>query len=405
MALITEIDLPQLDVTDPSLRGPRVHEVLDGLRERSWLAASPLGFAVLEREAGELFLRSRATAFPMREIVELFGIAEGPLRTEMTHNIIGLEGADHGRLRRLVNPAFTPRAADRVRPAMRGFLAELVAGIAREGSCDFVSGFAQRYPSLVIAHVMGAPREDAARLHRWSNLIQRQFDAASLMAERDLVEGAVEEFYAYCHELLRARRGDPGEDLLSTLLAAEAEGDRLSETECVNLVLNVLIGGVDTTQSQLAHTIRLFAAHPDQWELLAERPSELAPRAVEESLRHEPITPFTARVVREEVEHRGVTFPPGTLVLVCSLTANHESGREFDITAQRDGSRVLTFGAGPHYCLGANLARAELEEALTFLAPRLRGLALDGEAEYESMLGIHGLSRLPVRFEPFDPGD
>jgi cytochrome P450 len=161
--------------------------------------------------------------------------------------------------------------------------------------------------------------------------------------------------------------------------------------------------GVDTTQSQLAHALRLFAMHPSQWELLGRDPG-LAPRAVQEVLRFEPITPFTARICLAEIEHRGVTFPAGTIVAICTERANREDGagrqaggEEFDITAERDG-RLLTFGAGVHFCLGANLARAELEEALTFLAPRMPGLALDGDARFGGVEGIYGIDALPLRW-------
>ena len=146
------------------------------------------------------------------------------------------------------------------------------------------------------------------------------------MTERELIEEAVVEFYDYADALLAARRDDPGEDLVSTLLAAEADGDRLSDVECVNLVLNVLIGGVDTTQSQLAHAVRLLAEHPEQWAALRADPS-LAAGAVEEALRYEPITPFTARIVVEDMEVRGVAFPAGTVVLVASCTANRDGVR------------------------------------------------------------------------------
>jgi cytochrome P450 len=169
----------------------------------------------------------------------------------------------------------------------------------------------------------------------------------------------------------------------------------------MNLVLNVLVGGVDTTQSQLAHAMRLFAAHPDQWRLLAERP-ELAPAAVEEVVRFEPITPFTARLLHEEVEYRDVTFPAGTVVMVCAFTGNRDGvdgePEEFDIAADRGDAKPLTFGAGIHYCLGANLARAELQEALAFMPARMPGLALDGEAEVGSVHGIYGLDSLPIRW-------
>jgi cytochrome P450 len=246
---------------------------------------------------------------------------------------------------------------------------------------------------------MGAPLTDAPRLHHWSNWIQKQFDAEALMTERELIEEAVVEFYEYADALLAARRDDAGEDLVSTLLAAEADGDRLSDVECVNLVLNVLIGGVDTTQSQLAHAIRLLAEHPEQWAALRADPS-LAAGAVEEALRYEPITPFTARIVVDDMEVRGVAFPAGTVVLVASCTANRdglEDPDRFDI-ARTDGGRLTTFGAGIHYCLGANLARAELQEGLGFLAAHIDRLELDGDPVYGGVTGIYGLDSLPIRF-------
>jgi cytochrome P450 len=399
MALVSELDLPVLDYTDPSLRGPAFHPRMAQLRARGWLAATPIGVVVLEREAAELFLRSRSATFPGRRLAELFGIESGPLAEELRRNILCIDGDDHRRLRNLVNPAFTPRAADRWRPAMRSYLERLWHDVRAAGRCEFVEAFAKPYPSLVIATVMGAPLADAPRLHHWSNWIQRQFDAEALMTQRELIEEAVVEFYDYAGALLAARRDDPGDDLVSTLLAAEAEGDRLSDAECVNLVLNVLIGGVDTTQSQLAHAVRLLAEHPDQWAALRADPG-LAPAAVDEALRFEPITPFTARIVVEDLEVRGVAFPAGTVVLVAACTANRDGVSDpdrFDI-ARTDGGRVTTFGAGIHYCLGANLARAELQEALAFLAGRIERLELGGEPAYGGVTGIYGLDALPIRF-------
>ena len=404
MALVGELELASFDYTDPELKGERFHTAMRELAAEGWLAAGPYGYVVLDREAGEFFLRTRSAIFPGMKIAELFDVNSGALWEEMKRNILHVNGADHTRLRSLVNPALTPRAVERWRPAMRTFLDELFVPVSTSGRCEFVGAFAKPYPSQTIATVMGAPLSDAPRLHHWSNWIQRQFDAASMMNERPAIEQAVEEFYEYARELLAARRDDPGDDLISTLLAAEEQGDRLSEEECVNLVLNVLIGGVDTTQSQLAHAVRLLAEHPDQWAALVEDPS-LAGRAVEEALRYEPITPFTARITVEELTFRDVIFPRDTIVMVCAFTGNRDlpedgggDGQRFDITVERPKARALTFGAGVHYCLGANLARLELEEGLAFLARRMPRLELDGEPQFESILGIYGLAELPIRF-------
>jgi cytochrome P450 len=402
MTLVSDLELPQLDHTDAELRGERYRRAMAEARGYDgWLAANPFGYTVLDHESGEFFLRSRQAVFPGLAIAEIFQIADGPLREEIVKNIININGVDHSRLRNLVNPALSPRAVERYRPAMRRFLSELLDQVPSDGRLDFVAGFAKPYPSLVIAEVMGAPLSDAPRLHHWSNWIQRQFDAGSLITEREQIEAEVAEFYAYEDELIRARRGTPGEDLISALIQAEDDGDRLSHDELRNLVLNILVGGVDTSQSQLAHAVRLLAEHPDQWQRLRADPRGIALSAVEEALRYEPITPFTARIAVEEIEYRGITFPAGSIVLVSAWHANRDGigPDSFDITADRPRRRALTFGAGAHYCVGANLARCEMEEAVVFLAERVRTLGLDGDSEYGTPSGIYGLQSLPLRLE------
>ena len=321
MSLVTELRLPEIDYNTPDFGPATYHARLAAARaaEPGWLAHSPLAYIVLDAVSGDFFLRSREARFPGQEIAEIFGVTSGPLAEHVGKNILNATGEQHRRLRNLVAPAFTPRNADRWRPAMRAFLAEL-----------------------------------------WDT------------------------------------RGD----LISQLLAAEDRGDRLTRDELTELVLNVIAGGIDTTQSQLAHAVRIFAAHPDQWRLLAGDPDAYAPRAVTEVLRFEPVAPFTARIILSDLEHRGVTFPAGTIVAVCAERANRDQpgGEDFDITADRDG-RLFTFSAGAHYCLGANFARAELEEALKFLAPRMPALALDGEPVLGGVEGIYNVESLPVRWD------
>ena len=403
MTTVSELDLPAFDYTDESLAGPRFHTALEELRSETWIArAEPVGFLVLDRDAVTHFLRTKSATFPGRRMLEVQGVTEGALYERMEGNLLDLDGEDHRRLRKLVQPAFTPAAADRQRAAMRRHLSALVKQVEGKGCCDFVESFAKPYPSLMIATVMGAPLEDAGRLHEWANLIQGQFDPVAVATRLDALDRAAVEFVDYTRGLIQARREHPGEDLISELIAAEEEGDRLSEEECVHLVSAVLVGGVDTTQSQLAHGVRLFAEHPDQWRLLAERP-ELASAAVEEVLRFEPITPFTARIALEDIHYRDVTFPRDTLIFAAAVTANRDQAEyhapgDFDITADRGRAKPLTFGAGPHFCLGANLARAELQEAFALLARELPELQLDGEPVYESPLGVYGLRELPIRF-------
>ena len=397
VTLATDLDVPEFNAVDVTLKADRFHQVMTALAAETWIARIPHGFLTLDRDAGEFFLRTKNGTFPGRLIAEASGVADGPLREEIDNNILHLDGERHRRLRNVLNPHFTPRAADRWRPVMRELLENLSATVLTDGRCEFVSAFAQVYPAQTIASVMGAPLEDAPRLHEWSHWMQSQFDGPTLVEQRERIEAAVRDFYTWCDELIIRRRSSPSDDLISALIAVEAEGERLTVVDLRNLVLDVIAGGVDTTHAQLAHALRLFAQYPDQWELLADKP-ELATAAVDEVLRHEPVTPFAARLLTGDVTYRDITFPAGTVILICSLTGNRDGAGppEFDITADRSGARILTFGAGVHFCVGANLARAELEEALTHLAPRMPGLRLDGEPVFGTTQGIYGLTELPL---------
>lgn len=407
MTLVSELDLPGLDPADPQLSGNRWHVTANALLDTgNWLARGPLSLVVLDREAGEFFLRHRSAEFPGSLIADMFEVTEGPLREQIDANIINRRGDDHRRLRSLVNPSLTPRAANGWRPVMREILESLWVELETD-QFDFVSRFSRPYPSQTIARVMGAPASDAQRLHDWSQWIQRQFDPIAL-ADRETVntmQAKVAEFYEWVDPLIEIRRDRPADDLITTLIRTEEEGERLSDQELRNLVLNILVGGVDTTQSQLSHAVRLLAGKPEQWQALRDDPDELIPRAVSEVLRFEPITAFTARQLTEDVEFRDVTFPAGTVLVVCAFTGNRdpqafERAREFDIRVERDRTRPLTFGAGIHYCVGANLARAELEEGLRFLAERIESIELNGLTELQAVSGIYGIDRMDVRINP-----
>jgi len=398
MTVVTELALPEIDSGSPGSDPQAYHQQFAEARALGWLARSPLVYIVLDSESSDFFLRSKATAFPGRQVVELFGVTEGRLHEYVQANILNLTGDKHRRLRALVGHAFTPRAADRWRPAMREFIRQLWDELDGAVSAEFVSAVSKPYSSRTIAAVLGAPVSDAPKLHHWSGLVQRQFDIQALTTQIPDIERAAIEACDYVAALCEERKARPTDDLISMLVKAEAEGDRLSHDECVYLAVNVLAAGVDTSQSQLSQALRVFAEHPDQWALLAAEPERYAPAAAQEALRFEPIVPFTARICLEDVTHRGVLFPAGTVVLVCAERANRErDGETFDITAERHG-KIFSFSAGAHFCLGANVARAELEEALAFLAPRMPGLAFDGEPKLSGVEGIYEVESLPLRW-------
>lgn len=394
MQRVDERAWPSYDHVDPHVTGAEFHRALGELAAQSWLVRGSMGFAVLDREAGNAILRDRRFAFPALELLELQGVTEGPIWDRNADGLMVQTGEDHARLRRQLAPAFTPRAAERLRPQLRALVEELWAPVQDAGRCELVSTLAEPLPSQAIAALLDVPG-DAPLLARWSVLLQEVFKFR-LHEVGPQVEQAYAEVRAYVGDLLARRREAPGEDLVSVLAAGEA----ITDDEAATLVSSVISGGTDTTTAQIAHGMRLFAEHPDQWQALREDPS-LVDRAVQEVLRFEPITPFTARIATEDVELRDLLFPAGTVVFVCAATANRdpeafEEPERFDITKERGSAVPLTFGMGAHYCVGAYLARAELAETFRHLAPLTPDLRLDGEPVLGPTTGIYAVESLPL---------
>jgi cytochrome P450 len=284
---------------------------------------------------------------------------------------------------------------------MRKVIGELIDSVEERGECDFVAEVCDPYPIPIICELLGAPREDWQRFSRWATEIFRIFNQ-NLAEDLPAIEQAGQELEAYVTDLITERRADPRDDLLSALIAVEEAGDRLSTDELVMLAEAVLMAGTDTTRNQLACSVALLGAHPEQWRKLAAEP-DLAPRVVDETMRYLGAVQGTVRVASADIEYRDVLFPAGTLIFVSLAGANRDAA-VFSVPDAVDVERTppsphLTFGSGIHYCLGANLARAELQEALTLLATRLPTLELAGPVTWKpEEFGIWGPATLPVRW-------
>lgn len=399
---VGDLDLPFISLADGS-RASRMHQRAQ-LPPSQWLARTLVGYSVWHYDDAVSILRDKRWHNAASRIAEIMGVTDDRFLSRQRESILSAEGDTHTRLRRLVAPAFTPRSADRFRPFMRDVVDGLVDAVAPVGRADAAVDICEPYPIPIICELLGAPKEDWQLFSRLANDI---LDVFSLdMATRiDSILQAQEEMDAYTRALIERRRDRPADDLLTDLIAAEEEGDRLSEEELVMMVNAVIIGGTDTTRNQLGCALALFAEHPDQWALLAERP-ELAPRAVEETMRHFGAVRGTMRFASVDIEYRDVLFPAGTFIGIGLTDANHDPAAfdqpdVFDITVHHGDLPQMTFGSGIHYCLGQALARAELQEALPLLARRLPNLRLDGEVEWKpDGVGIFGPAHLPVRFDP-----
>ena len=401
-ASVHELELPEVELID--LRGDEMLSLFAQVREQHWLARTPMGYLVTRHDDVTAVLRDRRWHSALSMITELAGIPPGDSFVERRRNsILSLDGEPHGRLRRIVASAFTPKQADRLRPFMREVVGGLVDAVAPTGRCEFVEDVCEPYPIPIICELLGAPKEDWKLFSNWATDIFRIFNG-DLVNDMPIIEAANDELDAYVTAMVAERRSKPAPDLLTDLIAAEEAGDRLSTEEMVGLAEAVLMAGTDTTRNQLACSVALLAQHQEQWALLAERP-ELAPRAVEESMRFLGAVRGTARIASEDIEYRDVLFPKGTMVATSLSGANFDpqawqDPEAFDITRERAAPQ-MTFGSGVHFCLGANLARAELQEALPLLARRMPNLEVDGVIEWKpATVGIWGPARLPLRFDP-----
>jgi len=378
-----------------------IHGAHREARERSWYARTPAGLIFLRHEDVLSLLRDRRWRQVGADALPPAGITDGPIWDWLHRMMSTKEGKDHARLRKLVSRAFTPRRVESLRPIMRVTAHDLIDRFAENGACEFVSAFAAPYPIRVISALLGVPPEDFDRFHAWSRALALTF-GSRLQEERARIEAALTSLNDYVDGLLAARAEHPEDDLISALVAVEEAGDRFTREELRAMVTVLIFGAQDTTQCQLACAAVTFTDHPDQWERLGQHP-DLAVSAAEEVLRFEPAGSGSPRLATQDIEYKGLHIAAGTIALPSGPAANRDpdiypNPDRFDITREH-AEPMLTFGGGDHYCLGASLARFEIQEALTILSKRLPKLAMNGEARWRHGALIRGPEELPIRFD------
>jgi cytochrome P450 len=403
MTTYLDADLPSM-VPGMTSDAASARAVINGARDQAPLAKGVFGPLVLRHTDVVDLLRDRRLRGPGMDIARLSGIPEGSrVWRRMEQILLFMEGEDHHRLRRLVSKAFTPSGVEALRPFTRGVIAGLADHVDADGRCDAIPSLCDPFPIPVISQLIGIEMSRWEDMSRWASAILQslRLDAGTVV---DVIEQGQAELDDFIDELIEARRVAPRDDLLSHLVAVEESGDRLSPSELLSVVSMMLVAGTDTTRNQLGNVLHTFAEHPDQWALLHERP-ELVPAAIEEAIRWEPATEGLPRFTLDDIEIAGHLVPAGTFVVLMSMSANHDTGAmpgadRFDITRPSpEGWHLLTFGGGIHYCLGANLARLELQEAVAELSSRWRTLELDGEAvQHGGMSPISGYTSLPIRW-------
>ncbi|MFF8729041.1 cytochrome P450 [Streptomyces sp. NPDC015171] len=324
--------------------------------------------------------------------------AHEPFHTLNDHGMLDLEPPDHTRIRRLVSKAFTPRTVERLRPYVHGLANDLVAGLVREGGGDLLTDVAEPLPVAVIAEMLGIPEADRAQLRPWSADICGMYELNPSEETARRAVRASREFSGYLRELIAARREEPGEDLISGLIAAHDEGDRLTEQEMISTAVLLLNAGHEATVNATVNGWWALFANPGQLAALRADHS-LVPSAIEELMRYDTPLQLFERWVLDDIEIDGTTIPRGAEVALLFGSANHDPAVFADpgrLDLARADNPHISFSAGIHYCIGAPLARIELAASMTALLRQAPTLTLTAEPERTANFVIRGLRSLRV---------
>lgn len=403
MTSLHEADLPYLDFFDPEFQADP-GAACGRARQQSWVARCPFGAAILSRQAVHDMLRERRLRTPGRVMTDMFGISEGPFQRWWAEHILSLDGERHTRIRRLVNPAFSPTRAEEARGISREIITEILDRIAPLGHCDVAREISGEFPIRVLCRLIGVPEVDVPRFRAWTHMIGAGMDMNLGEIINELNE-AIEGLCTYVEEIIRSRQQNPVRppDLVQTMIDATEAGDRLTIDEVRDQVVLLLGAGYDTTSTQISWSVLTYLDHLTEWKRLATEPDRAA-AAVEELLRYSPAIGMTARLAAEDFEYNGILFPQGSYLLLSVPSAGRDPASFDDPDSFRVGRSAeqthLTFGFGSHYCLGANLARVELQEALPEMARRLVDPRRAGEVKVGNPFGVWDVQTLPIEFTP-----
>ena len=321
--------------------------------------------------------------------------------TDEGRMMLTMDPPEHTRYRKLVNRGFTPRMIGALGGSIRETVSEILDQAVAKGSCDFVLEVAAELPLQVIAQMLGVPFEDRHKVFEWSNRLIGSRDPEYAVSQ-ELARGAAFEMFIYAQTLAEQRRKDPHDDIITTLLA-ETDGDRLSEIDFNIFFLLLAVAGNETTRNALSHGLYALIQHPEQYAMLVDDP-RLVPSATEEILRWASPVMYFRRNVARDTELHGQKLKAGDKLSIWYISANRDEEIfddpfKFDIT--RDPNEHVAFGGGgPHYCLGANLARLEIKILFEELVKRVPRVEQIGEVKRLRSNFINGIKHLPVRFGP-----
>jgi cholest-4-en-3-one 26-monooxygenase len=403
------VDLAQINLLDPDRFVEGVpHEWFTYLRQHAPVYKHPEpdggpGFWVITRYDDVVAINRDGQTYASEQsrggVVQFEDAAAAQDLTAQGRMMLTMDAPDHTRYRSLVNRGFTPRMINALHAPIRAMVKEILDRALETRECDFVTDIASELPLQVIAQMLGVPHEDRHKLFEWSNRLIGG-DDPEYAVSREVAINAGFEMYMYSNELAKQRRLEPRDDIVTALLNADIDGDRLSEMDFNVFFLLLAVAGNETTRNALSHGMHALIDHPDQYRMLVENPA-LVPSATEEILRWASPVMYFRRNVTRDTEVRGQKIQAGDKIGIWYISANRDESvfeNPFSFDIKRTPNEHVAFGGGgPHFCLGANLARMEMNIMFDELVRRVDSVEQIGAIKRLRSTFVNGIKHLPVR--------
>jgi cytochrome P450 len=373
-------------------------EIALNASKENWLASSGLSFVVINHEHSLAMLKDKRWHNALYLFSENNPHLSESDKANRKQSIINLEGLDHARLRKIVGPVFSPKVADSLRPEMNKAINKIIDEISDLSEFDLQVEVFDKYPSYIISKIIGVPHSDWQMFGQWADDVFKTF-GGNYDHDKDVVVDTQAQLSAYVRKLIAEKRENPTDDLTSLLIKAEVDGEKLTTLEISLLINAVLLAGIDTTRCQLGLIAIMLEDKPEMLEML--RNGENVEDILEECIRLDSVFRYMIRIASEDIEYNDVLFPKGTIMGVTLTAGNHDESvfkdaEKFIIDRPNRKGATLSFGGGIHYCLGAALARAQMQECMKVVAKRIGDYSIVGEAQfresYESVWGPRSIN-------------
>lgn len=372
-------------------------------RKQSWIGTTKLSYMILDHKHSAAMLKDKRWHNALYMISDFNPHFTEEIKASRKKLLINLEGEDHTRLRRIIAPVFSPKTAELLRPDMKDAINQVLNDVIENGECDLQKDVFNKYPSYIISKIVGVPNSDWQKFTKWADDTFKTFGGNYGKYSEEIIN-TQNELDEYTMNLVISKKQNKANDLVSMLIDAESDGQKLSDEEIQSLIQVVLMAGMDTTRTQLGIIAVMLSERPDLISMLANDVN--VEEIIEECTRLDSVFKYLMRIASEDIEYNGVLFPKGTLISPALSVGNYddsafENSSDFILDRKGIKATTLSYGGGIHHCLGASLARAQMQECMKVVAKRIPDYKITGEViykkPYESVIGPRSI---PVTFTP-----